>query len=208
MNIKKKIAEFLAKIEIRSKVSFIMSIISLVVTIYVAWYTAERNENWEKQIQRPYLVSNLEDGRDDVAITIENKGEGTAVIEDVVIKENGEEKESEDLVDCILMRIDQSNEGERFKIKGDSKAVNVTIKKEYITEYSKSIIKDAIEAHNSMILFGFYPKETDNTNQIRAMKHALKDYEIDIYYRAVYDDVDDTELLTVNFEDFQDRFEE
>ena len=94
----------------------------------------------------------------------------------------------------------------------DNEPVSVYIDRSWIRGYETDLIGETRPARDSIILLLFGPSDPNSIDaeekehQIRGMRHLLKDYEIEIKYRAIFQDEDDLSSLIITFDTYKDKF--
>ena len=197
----KKIIEKIKAMKVSDKLAVIAIIIS-VVSMSISLYFSHITYELESKIQQPYLTVDIGEYRERVSVTLLNEGDGSAVIEDIKIWEGSVLKDSKNLSDCIMQRLEDTT-AEVFHYEGEQEEKAVEIQPDNITYYENDLVHDAITDDDSAILLQF---ESGDSDQIHAMRHALLEYTIEVSYRATYEDAADIEVLEIDFDNFAEMF--
>lgn len=130
---------------------------------------------------KPYINLNIGKHKSYVSVELENAGLGPAVINNVILKQNGNVIEADNLYDAINWEQQYS-----FTYIDGEKVTNQKINKNNVKDYMINFINDTLSVGNSLTLLYFEPNETEITDQIRLMRYALLDIEIIVEYSDIY----------------------
>ncbi len=215
-----------AKKEVRQNpITLTISIITIIATVIISVRQIsieQKNAEFDRLLQTPCLNDTITYHANDVTVSIENVGESIIVIEDIIIKDNGIEKSYKDLYYCVEEELPEKDQNgtiipdesklETYESADENGPVSVYIDSSWINSYEIDIIGDPLPSKESLYLLVFEPDNPENmnqeeiTHQIRAMRHLLKDYEIEIKYRAIFQDEDDLSSLIITFDTYKDKF--
>lgn len=134
-----KIIEKIKAMKVSDKLSMIaimISVLSMGISLYFSHITYEL----ESKIQQPYLTVDRGEFKGRVTVEILNKGDGSAVIEDIKIWEDGVLKDSENLSECIMQRIEDTT-AEEFHYEGEQEEKTVEIQPDNITYYENDLVQ-------------------------------------------------------------------
>ena len=133
---------------------------------------------------RPYINFNLTRNKDSVDIVIKNAGVGPAIIEDIVIKQNGEIVNADSLYDGIDWDKEYS-----FTCNDGMIISNKKLNDSFVTDYYIDFIGDTLAPGEEKILLKYTPDEEEGAivEQIRIMRYALTKMETTIKYTDIYD---------------------
>lgn len=215
-----------AKKEIKENpITLTISLITIIATVIISVRQIsieQKSAEFDRLLQTPCLNDTITYHANDVTVSVENVGESTIIIEDIIIKDNGIEKPYKNLFDCVDEELPQKNENgeivkdktklETYKSVDDNEPVSVYIDRSWIRGYETDLIGETRPARDSIILLLFGPSDPNSIDaeekehQIRGMRHLLKDYEIEIKYRAIFQDEDDLSSLIITFDTYKDKF--
>lgn len=212
-----------AKKEIKENpITLILGIIATAIFSGRQLSLEQNNAQFDRLLQTPCLKEDISFRPNDVTVRIDNVGESIIVIEDIFIKNDGIEKSYKDLYYCVEEELPEKDQNgtiipdesklETYESEDENEPVSVYIDSSWIDSYVIDIIGDPLPSEDGINLLVFQPDDPENmdqeeiTHQIRAMRHLLKDYEIEIKYRAIFQDEDDLSSLIITFDAYKNSF--
>lgn len=184
-----------------------ITLLTFLVPILIFCLQTRHDEN----SLRPYINFNLGRNKNNVVVELENAGVGPAIINNIIVKQDGEIIQANNLYDAINWDAEYS-----YIYQDGSHSINKNICIEFATDYMIDFLGDSLAAGESMTLLCYEPskkyidnesddKEKNNfiTEQVRTMRFALSNMNIIIEYQDIYGN---TFRSYVDFDTYREQF--